>query len=62
MIIPVLCFTCQKVIANDWDKYQELLKDNTVEESLDAVGLKRMCCRRMFITHVDVVDRLLKYK
>ena len=35
MIIPVRCFTCNKVIGDKWYKYQELLQevDNTVEDS-----------------------------
>ena len=26
MIIPVRCFTCNKVIGDKWEKYQELIK------------------------------------
>ena len=26
MIIPVRCFTCNKVIGDKWEKYQELMK------------------------------------
>ena len=35
MIIPVRCFTCNKVIGDKWYKYQELLQevDNPVEDS-----------------------------
>ena len=28
MIIPVRCFTCNKVIGDKWDKYQELIKNS----------------------------------
>ena len=40
MIIPVRCFTCNKVIGDKWYKYQELLQevDNPVEDSEDAVN------------------------
>lgn len=30
--------------------------------ALDALGIKRYCCRRMFLTHVDLADRLLLYE
>ena len=35
MIIPVRCFTCNKVIGDKWFKYQELLEqiDNPIETS-----------------------------
>ena len=28
MIIPIRCVTCGKVIANKWNKYKELTKEN----------------------------------
>jgi len=30
-------------------------------EALDALGLDRYCCRRMLLTHVDLIERLLQY-
>jgi DNA-directed RNA polymerase subunit N (RpoN/RPB10) len=30
-------------------------------EALDALGLRRYCCRRMLLTHVDLVQKLLNY-
>lgn len=28
---------------------------------MDELGLKRYCCRRMVMTHVDLIEKLLKY-
>lgn len=28
---------------------------------LDDMNMKRYCCRRMFLTHVDLIDQLLEY-
>lgn len=28
---------------------------------MDQVGLRRYCCRRMVMTHVDLIEKLLKY-
>lgn len=72
MIIPVRCFTCGKVIGNLWEIYQQLIKvgdpalgDKSVPlseaEALDKLKLTRYCCRRMMLTHVDIIDELLKY-
>ena len=55
MLIPVRCFSCNKLIADKWETYQELIKQgNSEAEALNKVGLKRYCCRRMFLSHVDI--------
>ena len=62
MIIPVRCFTCGKVIGNKWETYLSLLQaDYNEGDALDELGLKRYCCRRMVLTHVDLIEKLLNY-
>ena len=62
MIIPVRCFTCGKVIGDRWEEYARRTKQGeSPAKILDELGMKRYCCRRMFISHVEVIDELLKY-
>lgn len=61
MIIPVRCFTCNKVIGSKWEPYQEYCKTMTKEEALDKLELHRICCRRMLLGHVDLIDKIIKY-
>ncbi|OXU24260.1 hypothetical protein TSAR_006741 [Trichomalopsis sarcophagae] len=62
MIIPVRCFTCGKVIGNKWEAYLGLLQAEYTEgDALDSLGLKRYCCRRMLLGHVDLIEKLLNY-
>ena len=61
MIIPVRCFTCNKVTGNKWESYCELKKTMSESDALDKLGLKRYCCRRMLMTHVNIIDQLLEY-
>lgn len=30
-------------------------------QALDELGLHRYCCRRMILTHVDLITKLLEY-
>lgn len=71
MIIPVRCFTCGKIIGNLYKEYLQKVATYTQERgpsdeepakrALDELGCNRYCCRRMLLTHVDLVDDLLLY-
>lgn len=74
MIIPVRCFSCGKVLADKWEYYkkkvEELEKDTDLKakhknlegvqtkEILDELGLRKYCCRRVFLGHVDLIDEI----
>ncbi|MFX0122190.1 MAG: DNA-directed RNA polymerase subunit N [Candidatus Hodarchaeota archaeon] len=62
MMIPIRCYTCGKVIAHLYDDYIEGLKEGKEsDELLDSFGLTRYCCRRMLITHVELIDNILTF-
>jgi DNA-directed RNA polymerase I, II, and III subunit RPABC5 len=62
MMIPIRCFSCGSVIGNKWDLYQEYLRQGiSAKDSLDKMKLRRFCCRRMILGHVDLVDKMLMY-
>jgi DNA-directed RNA polymerase subunit N len=62
MIIPIRCFTCGKVVADKWEEFSNRVKTGEAPKKvLDELGVSRYCCRRMFISHVDIIDDLLKY-
>jgi DNA-directed RNA polymerase subunit N len=62
MIIPVRCFTCGKVIGSLYDQYRRRVdQGENPAEVLDSLGLKRYCCRRMLITHVDLIDDIMPF-
>jgi len=63
MIIPVRCFTCGKVVASALETYQASLKaGKTGKQALDATGLERFCCRRMLLSHVDLIKEAAPYE
>jgi len=61
-MIPPRCFTCNNFIA---DKYAMFIqkKDGRqlYKEVLDELNLPRICCRKMLLTHVDVIDDTVMY-
>jgi len=62
MIIPIRCFTCGKLIADKWEEFAERVKGGEDPgRVLDSMGIKRYCCRRMLLSHIDILDEILKF-
>lgn len=63
MIIPVRCITCGKPIAHLWEEFnKEVEAGKNPKKVLDKLGLKRYCCRSLFLTHMDLIDYTVKFK
>jgi len=62
MIIPVRCFTCGKLIADIWEEFARRVKaGEDAGGVLDSLGVKRYCCRRMLLSHVEIIDEVLRF-
>lgn len=72
MIIPVRCFSCGRVIATDYLKFRDEVekikgsenRNPTPEEInriFDELGVKRYCCRRMIVSHIDLIDEVINF-
>ena len=61
MMMPVRCFTCGAVVADKWEEYDKKVNREKEEAGkvLDKLGVKRYCCRRMFISNVELIDQLM---
>ncbi|MCK5299766.1 MAG: DNA-directed RNA polymerase subunit N [Candidatus Aenigmarchaeota archaeon] len=63
MIIPVRCFSCGTLIGGKWEKFKEEVESGKdPKKVLDSLGLKNYCCRTMFITQVDLLDKVSRFK
>jgi len=55
--------TCGKPVGHLWEKYKkEVEKGNDPKKVLDSLGLERYCCRSLFLTHVDLIDKVANFK
>jgi len=62
MLFPVRCFTCGAVIGDRFEEYTDLLKKSKPGDVLNKMNVKRYCCRRMFLSHVDLVGEVTQYE
>jgi DNA-directed RNA polymerase subunit N (RpoN/RPB10) len=54
-MMPVRCYTCNACIAHHGNTFfEQKRKGVQVKDILTTLGYTRMCCRRMFLTHVDL--------
>ncbi len=61
-MFPIRCFTCGAVIAHKWESYKKLIEEGkSPKEALDELGIKRYCCRRMFLTYKSVIEEFARY-
>lgn len=61
-MFPVRCFTCGKVIGHLWEEYlKRVTAGEEPKKVLDSMNITRICCRRIFISHVEYIDELIAY-
>ena len=62
MIIPVRCFSCGKVVSDRWELFaRRVAGGESPKDVLDDLGVTRYCCRRMLLSHVELIDEILKF-
>ena len=62
MIIPVRCFSCGGLIAHKWEEFNEKMDAGTdMKTALDEVGIERYCCRRMYVSHIDLITEVAPF-
>ncbi|MDR2855811.1 MAG: DNA-directed RNA polymerase subunit N [Methanomicrobiales archaeon] len=62
-MIPVRCFTCGKVISTVYEEYIRRCEEGEEPElALNDLGLDRYCCRRMLLTHKEIINDINPYQ
>ena len=63
MLIPVRCFSCGKVVGHLWEEYRKRVDaGEDSKKVLDDLGIKRYCCRALFIGNVDLTKKISDFK
>ena len=64
MMIPVRCFTCGNVVGEYWEEFKRRTAEDDENPAavLDDLGVERACCRRMLVSHKDLVDVVSPYQ
>jgi len=58
LIIPIRCFTCGKLIGDKWEEFTLRIQNGeNPAKILDDLGFTRICCRRMFLSHVNLLEQ-----
>ena len=63
MLIPIRCMSCGKPVAQLWEGYQKRVESGEEPKKvMDDLGLKKFCCRSLFVTHVDLLQQMSKFR
>lgn len=59
-MLPIRCYTCNKVLAryqfvlDEFKKKYEHAENKPYVEFFEEMRITRYCCRKIFLTHVDI--------
>ena len=60
-MIPIRCYTCGKVTASAHAELERRVSEGKPSgEALDCLGMQRICCRRMLVSHPSSLDELCR--
>lgn len=55
------CWRWRRVSICHVELLEQKVENICVSDAMDQLGCKRYCCRRMLMTHVDLIEKLLAY-
>jgi len=63
MIVPVRCMTCGKPVGHLHEEFKKRIEaGENAGRVLDDIGLKRYCCRQLFLGHIDLIKEISQFK
>ena len=62
-MIPVRCMSCGKPVGHLYEEYKKRTEAGEDRgKVMDELGLKRFCCRQLFMGHVDLIKEIAQFK
>ncbi|MBD3189295.1 MAG: DNA-directed RNA polymerase subunit N [Candidatus Heimdallarchaeota archaeon] len=62
-MIPVRCFSCGKVIGDKWEEFERRVEEGEdPKKVLDDLGVDKFCCRRMIVSHCELIEDLIQFE
>ncbi|MEM3586656.1 MAG: DNA-directed RNA polymerase subunit N [Candidatus Jordarchaeaceae archaeon] len=62
MIIPIRCFTCGKLVADKWEEFiRRVRQGESPDVVMTSLKITRYCCRRMLLSHINLIDDILPF-
>jgi len=50
------------LIGDKWEEFAKRVKaGEDAGKVLDDLGVKRYCCRRMLLSHVEIIDEIVRF-
>jgi DNA-directed RNA polymerase subunit N len=50
------------VVSDKWEDFTIRVKSGEdPKKVLDSLGVKRYCCRRMILSHIEITDKILRF-
>lgn len=55
--------SCGTPVGGKWEKFcEKIMAKKEPAKALDELEIKNYCCRSLFLTHVDLLDIVAKFK
>jgi DNA-directed RNA polymerase subunit N (RpoN/RPB10) len=61
-MFPIRCYTCNSVIGHKHTRYDQMLREDIhPKTALSSLEISTMCCRRMFLSHSNLINEQIKF-
>ena len=61
MIIPIRCYTCNKLVGNKYEKFIKLIEEEkkSPQDILEKdLNITKYCCKRMIAFNVELINSI----